>query len=58
MTMETIITAILALNGTLIGALIWVVKSVLGKLSCDIRENTRSTSELRDYQIAHARAPT
>lgn len=53
--METIITAILGLNATLVGALIWVVKAVLGKLSKDIQDNTKATHELRDYQIKHAR---
>lgn len=54
--MESIITGLLALNGTLVAALIWVVKTVIGKLSNDIRENTKVTGELRDYQKQHARA--
>lgn len=55
MSMEAIITGLLALNGTLVAALIWVVKKVIGTLSTDIRDNTKATAELRDYQISHAR---
>jgi hypothetical protein len=53
--METITTTILALNGTLIGALIWVVKILIERLSADIKETTRTIRELRDYQVRCAR---
>lgn len=52
----TIITGVLALNGTLVAALIWVVKTVIGKLGTDTRDNTKVLGELRDYQKQHARA--
>lgn len=55
MSMETITTTILALNGTLIGALIWVVKILIERLSADIKETTRTIRELRDYQVRCAR---
>jgi hypothetical protein len=55
-TMETITTTILALNGTLIGALIWVVKILIDRLSRDLQDTAKAIRDLREYQVMCAKS--
>lgn len=68
--MDPVNTALLGLTTTLIGVLIWALKTlitrlfgtgrddkgVVGAFLEDLEENTEAIRELRDYQKQHARA--
>lgn len=68
--MDSVTAALMALNGTLIGALVWALKTLItrlfgngredqgvaGAFLTDLQQNTQAIRELRDYQREHARA--